>query len=852
MLHRALVHIAQFSPEGRRLLVSTFDGIVRLWDAQTGLPLSEPLPLGNLQFAQFSPDGQRILVLTGWRRLLLLDARPTRAAARFLQNEQPVRMAGFSPDDSQLLCVNFGPTAMLWNLRTHPAVPIPLRHAQNINSAEFSPNGQLIATAGEDKVVRLWGAETGRIVGEPILQESSVNSVQFDVPGKRLMIGATDGTVRVWEIESGNAVGRPIKHSSPVRAAAFSSDGQYAITQAQDNAVRIWRLGLEPTLLRELRHEGAVGFLKSMDGKRLATFSVDQTARVWDSYSDTPVSPVLKHNDAIVTAGFGPDGRRLVTGCRDGTARSWDLASGKSVVMLHEGTVKVAWFNPDGCRIVTGCDDGVARLWDADSGQPVSEPLPQKSDINSARFTSDGQWLATVSADGVARIWPVLRVTNAAPAWLPDLAEAVANKRLIERRVVLTADDQAIWRVRQAVAASTRDDEFTSWAKWFFAPRELRPFCPGACLTHADWVEECLNAASPQSLQEALQAAPTEPLPIASLVLSSVAAPSTKSVALAGADWLSHYATQRWPNYSAVWKAQAKVLRRKGNFQEALQALQHALDLQPEPSLCLLKSQMLEDLGKLGDAALACVSGLRMLSNSPVCSSELRQRLGFQRINALRQLGQQEEAITELAALKLFPGRDPQAPTNTLDLTLCFNARFDEDWHRHTDKGNNLASLPPGLHSMGGTIFDLRGIVQLAALRRDLDPLYPEKMRAIRVGRQCRRLHFLHGAGWVTAEGTTIAHWVIHWADGQEESVPVVYGRDVRNWTFWPTMPTETGGAQPVWKGPQARWKNTTESGVRRYQSTWQNPRLDVPVASIDFVSTGAASAPFLLAITAE
>jgi hypothetical protein len=452
----------------------------------------------------------------------------------------------------------------------------------------------------------------------------------------------------------------------------------------------------------------------------------------------------------------------------------------------------------------------------------------------------------------VARIWEAPSVTNAAPAWLADLAEAVANKRLEERRVVLAPDDQAFWRMREVVAASTGTDEFSRWAKWFFAPRDSRRSSPGDSMTHAEWIEECLTKISPLGLHEALRAAPTEPLPIAELVLENLAASSTNPANLAGTEWLSSYAVQRWPNSSAVWQAQAEALRRSGKLDEALPAVQHALDLQPEPSLWLSKGELLERVGNPEATVEACGNGLCMLSNSAACSPELGKRLAFLRINGLRQSGRELEARAELAALKTFPARDPRTPPDSLDLSLCFNARLDEDWHRRSDLGNNLASLTPGMLTLEGIPFDVRGVVQISGQLRDLDPAYPERIGAIAVGRNCRQLHFLHGTGWVVAEGSTIANWIIRWTDGREESVPIIYGRDVRNWHFWPTMRQESGGAQPVWKGPQARWKDKITSGVRIYHTAWQNPRPDVPVASIDFVSAGAASAPFLLAVTVE
>jgi hypothetical protein len=155
--------------------------------------------------------------------------------------------------------------------------------------------------------------------------------------------------------------------------------------------------------------------------------------------------------------------------------------------------------------------------------------------------------------------------------------------------------------------------------------------------------------------------------------------------------------------------------------------------------------------------------------------------------------------------------------------------------------------------NFGGVPFDARGIIQLAGGSiKDLNPDYPEQVTGIKVGRPCRRIHFLHGTGWIVPEGTVIGQWVMRFANGQRVSVPIVYGPDVRNWQFWPRMSAEDGGADPMWKGTQVRWKKITGFGVRLYKSTWENPRPDAAIAAIDLVSTQAASAPFVLAITVE
>jgi hypothetical protein len=58
MKHGGPVHYAAFSPDGRRIVTSSVDG-VHLWDAASGAPTGVAMnELG--EFAEFSPDGTRI------------------------------------------------------------------------------------------------------------------------------------------------------------------------------------------------------------------------------------------------------------------------------------------------------------------------------------------------------------------------------------------------------------------------------------------------------------------------------------------------------------------------------------------------------------------------------------------------------------------------------------------------------------------------------------------------------------------------------------------------------------------------------------------------------------------------
>jgi WD40 repeat protein len=54
---------AAFSPDGRRIVTTSVDRTARLWDAETGKPIDEPLTghASAVNSAAFSPDGRRIV-----------------------------------------------------------------------------------------------------------------------------------------------------------------------------------------------------------------------------------------------------------------------------------------------------------------------------------------------------------------------------------------------------------------------------------------------------------------------------------------------------------------------------------------------------------------------------------------------------------------------------------------------------------------------------------------------------------------------------------------------------------------------------------------------------------------------
>jgi len=198
-----------------------------------------------------------------------------------------------------------------------------------------------------------------------------------------------------------------------------------------------------------------------------------------------------------------------------------------------------------------------------------------------------------------------------------------------------------------------------------------------------------------------------------------------------------------------------------------------------------------------------------------------------------------------------FAPRDPKTPPELVDLSPFYNAMLTQSWHG--GKGNDLAELPTGVQTFAGVQFDVRGIVQLRS-SSDSSTNFPAEVKGIPVGLKCRQLHFLHAAGFgaVADEGKQIGLYVVHFTANQTRlEIPIIYGQAVRNWHELTGEPAGDPELKVGWTGQNAVSKKAGRN-LRLFITSWTNLVPDAEVQSLDFISSLAKPAPFLIAITAE
>jgi WD40 repeat protein len=277
--------------------------------------------LSDVRALAFSPDGRRLVSTSGDGRIKVWDVAAG-LELRSLDVESDQSNAAVVHDDGRLTVVASGSRMYVWDLASGRRERVVGWHDNTVTSLALV--GDRLASCSLDTRVRVVDLATGDIGWAFDAHAGELHSVALTPDGGQVIVGGVGlPVIKVWDLATGRLRCRMLGHEQPVECVAVTPDGERVVSGSWDGTVRIWDLrpNSKRRLLRTLRgHRGGVNAVAVSSRGRLMSLADDGTLRVWQLESGS--SRTLFASEAqLTTLAVSRDSRHVA--CGDSSGHVW-------------------------------------------------------------------------------------------------------------------------------------------------------------------------------------------------------------------------------------------------------------------------------------------------------------------------------------------------------------------------------------------------------------------------------------------------------------------------------------------------------------------------------------------------
>ncbi len=414
-----------FSPSGR-LLAYTFglaESDIHLRDVITKADIGIlEGHTAHVTEIQFTSDGKRLISSSADQTIRIWDLENQRCLKTLRGNRGKLTQIELMPDETRLISGSQDGTVAVWDLTGDHSRPEYVSFEDRVLSWRFTPDSRSLVTVNADGVAqRRWG--TGFEQSETLfeLESDRLMLSKWGISQDGALVAASypGGITEIWNLTTRKREQRLVdphgKKNSKVRVrpGGFFEDGKVFLgIPTGDDFMRFWELD-EGTIMQTWTPDDTTiaareGFLD----RELIVAGWNGEITLRSTRDEVP--RLVKHLDYLAgrDAALSPDKSLLAVSSSLGYVKVWETRTWTEVAMFKafRGRAWALSFSPDGRRLAMLDTNGHLRLCDTQSWREVFALKAPGSDFWDVQFSPDGKAVGMRDEEGTLTIWQ-------APSW---------------------------------------------------------------------------------------------------------------------------------------------------------------------------------------------------------------------------------------------------------------------------------------------------------------------------------------------------------------------------------------------------------------------------------------------------
>ena len=395
----------QITSNGRKLISSSADNTIKMWDIKTKNILKS--------FEAHNDSVNKYIVNnTIIEKIISRYKRGTILAKR--------NVGGIS---------HFYKTIKFWNtFESRLFEKISIEDSSSLISSLIDIDQNLLFEFHIDGKIDIFDFETRKLLKSLEGHSHTVNGIQLTKDGKKIISYSYDKSIRIWDFESGKLLILFEGHLESVRGIQLTKDEKKIISYSWDNTIKIWELETGKLILNlEWPVYGADGIQLTNDEKKLISYSSLDGIKIWDFENGKILKTIENsYQERIKGIQLTRDGKRLIS--YSTKIKIWNLEDGKLIIELSEFyqknlegwirqqylfdnvTVKKIQLSKDEKTLISYSSDNTIKIWDIETGKCLQTLNHNSSNILQVVFKEEStnpNLLTSISSDGSLRYWNI-------------------------------------------------------------------------------------------------------------------------------------------------------------------------------------------------------------------------------------------------------------------------------------------------------------------------------------------------------------------------------------------------------------------------------------------------------------
>ena len=443
---RGWITAVAFSPNGKWLATGASEAVVKVWDVQRGVCISQmerdETKNDSASHLVFSPDSRYLASSCEWDYILYVWHAETGEQIAKFHGETDFRWSGVStrpiafsndgillactmPDNSLLTCADtlgrirtpehsFNYIAV-WNIKTRARIACLTEPTDFAESLCFSPCGQFLASGGQQGSVRVWAVTNWELIQAFHTYGTYPKKVFYSPEGILYAAEVSDDTFAVWDVECQKKSNIYLKAHHGLQGRHLPKECPFVSVTEREFKVR--NVGNSQPKTFGYSYIGVPNSVVfSSDGKTLAGGCWGEGVMLWD-IADLS-QPVSRFNppggDFTVSMSLGKF-YAAGTGPSFNAARVWEVGNDKMPIATvplpkekNRVAVGVSVFAPTSNLIACGDNEGILYVMDVER-QNVRHTLKAHTGwIRLIAFSPNEKYLVSIRYAGPeSRMWDV-------------------------------------------------------------------------------------------------------------------------------------------------------------------------------------------------------------------------------------------------------------------------------------------------------------------------------------------------------------------------------------------------------------------------------------------------------------